>query len=161
MWESFEAACFKSFYNCQLSAEICTGIWVSRRWERLQAANWTRWSPQLHVYMLQLVLTVPEDKLNSLDYPQKLSSNERKLLSEVCQILKPFEDGTLEILEEKCVSGSLAVPLCISLKAQMKTKFQNLWQAFLAFFLEHWENRDMYLEVLARLICIWRKIYWT
>ncbi|XP_045172971.2 zinc finger BED domain-containing protein 4-like [Mercenaria mercenaria] len=86
--------------------------------KRLQAANCTSWNSQL--YMIQSVLAVPEDKLSSLDCPQKLSSYERKLLGEVWQLLKPFEEATLEVQRERSVSASLAVPLCISLKAQMK-----------------------------------------
>ncbi|KAJ8315996.1 hypothetical protein KUTeg_006010 [Tegillarca granosa] len=84
---------------------------------RLQAANVTRWNSQLH--MLRSVLNVPEDKLNKIDYKVKLSSYERKLLQELCNILEPFEKATLLVQSENSASASLAIPVTCGLKHQI------------------------------------------
>lgn len=84
--------------------------------KRLQAANMTRWNSQF--YMLKSILAVDEEKLNQLDCI-KLTSYERKVLQELCLILKPFEEVTLEVQKESSVSASLAIPLTIALKSHM------------------------------------------
>ena len=48
---------------------------------------------------------VPEEKMNETDASVKLTSNERKL-SEICNILEPFEKAALLVQRErKNVSG--------------------------------------------------------
>lgn len=42
--------------------------------------------------------------------------------NELCQILKSFEEATLEVQKEKSVGASIVVPLCISLKTQNKLR---------------------------------------
>ena len=87
--------------------------------KRLQASNTTRWNSQF--YMLNSILSVSEDKLNSLECSVKLTAYERKLLQELCTILQPFEEATLEVQKEHTVSASLAVPLTVALKNQMQS----------------------------------------
>lgn len=86
--------------------------------KRLQAANSTRWNSQF--YMLKSILEVEEEKLNQLDCI-KLTSYERKILDELCIILKPFEEVTLEVQRQTSVSASLAIPLTLALKNQMQS----------------------------------------
>ena len=86
--------------------------------KRLQAANATRWNSQLR--MLKSVLDVPEEKLNETDASVKLTSYERKLLSEICNILEPFETATLLVQKEKNVSGSMPIPVTVTLKNKLK-----------------------------------------
>ncbi|CAG2238141.1 UFL1 [Mytilus edulis] len=68
-------------------------------YKRLQAANATRWNSQLH--MICSVLNVPELELDKIDCKTKLSSYERKLLSELCTILEPFDKATVLVQGEK------------------------------------------------------------
>ena len=82
--------------------------------KRLQAANSTRWNSQLR--MLKSVLDVPEEKLNETDVSVKSTSYERKLLSEICNILEHFETATLLVQKEKNVSGSMPIPVTVTLK---------------------------------------------
>jgi hypothetical protein len=86
--------------------------------QRLQAANTTRWKSQLH--MLKSILKVPESKLNNLDTKYKLSTYERKLLQELCQILDPFEHATLLVQQEINVSASLTIPVTLGIKHQLR-----------------------------------------
>ena len=86
--------------------------------KKLQASNATRWNSQL--YMIQSILNVPEEKLNSIECNFKLSTYERKLLSELCTILGPFEHVTVLVQKENNVSASLTVPVTIGLKHQMQ-----------------------------------------
>ena len=86
--------------------------------KRLQAANSTRWNSQF--YMLNSILSVSDDKLNSLECSHKLTTYGCKLLQELCTILQPFQEATLEIQKEQTVSASLAVPLTVALKNQMQ-----------------------------------------
>ena len=87
---------------------------------RLQSANATRWNSQLH--MLKSILKVPEQKLDMLDIKFKLSTYERKLLTELCGILDPFEHATLLVQQEINVSASLTIPVTLGLK-QISTDY--------------------------------------
>ncbi|XP_069103066.1 zinc finger BED domain-containing protein 4-like [Argopecten irradians] len=84
---------------------------------RLQAANATRWNSQL--IMLRSILKVPEEKLNKVECRQTLSTYERKLLSELCSILEPFEHATVLVQKESNVSGSLTIPVTLGLEHQL------------------------------------------
>ena len=70
--------------------------------------------------MLNSILSVSEDKLNSLECSVKLTVYERKLLQELCTILQPFEEATLEVQKEQTVRASLAVPLKSNLSLQKR-----------------------------------------
>lgn len=50
--------------------------------------------------MIQSVLNIPERKMEKLDCPE-IPSYDRKVLSDVTKILKPFEDATLLLQSEK------------------------------------------------------------
>ena len=86
--------------------------------KRLQTSNTTRWNSQF--YMLNSILSVSEDKLDSLECTVKLTVYERKLLQELCTILQPFEEATLEVQKEHTVSASLAVPLTVALEIKSR-----------------------------------------
>ena len=78
---------------------------------RLQPANETRWNSQL--VMIRSILNVPEDKLRDIDsiHPAiLLTTYERGILQELCDMLQPFEAATLYAQKENTVSSSLVVP---------------------------------------------------
>ena len=85
--------------------------------KKLQASNATRWNSQL--YMIKSILNVPEEKLNKTECKIQLSTYERKLLSELCTILGPFEHVTILVQKENNISASLTVPVTIGLRHQM------------------------------------------
>ncbi|CAC5383208.1 unnamed protein product [Mytilus coruscus] len=70
--------------------------------KRLQSDNATRWNSQ--IIMIRSILAVPEEKLAKTGASVQLSPYERKLLMELCSILKPFEDATIMVQKDKSVS---------------------------------------------------------
>lgn len=86
--------------------------------KRLQADNVTRWNSQ--IVMLRSVLAVSEEKLAQCGAPSQLSTYERKLLKELCSILKPFEEATVMVQREKSVSASLVVPITLGLQHKLE-----------------------------------------
>ncbi|XP_071176366.1 zinc finger BED domain-containing protein 4-like [Mytilus edulis] len=80
-------------------------------------SNATRWNSQL--YMLRSILRVPEEKLNAIDCKYKLSSYEKKLLTELCTILDPFGKAFLLVQKEITISGSLTIPVTLGFKHQV------------------------------------------
>ncbi|VDI42302.1 Hypothetical predicted protein [Mytilus galloprovincialis] len=102
-----------------LQLEIYIASEILEDYKRLQAANATRWNSQLH--MICSVLNVPELELDKIDCKTKLSSYERKLLSELCTILEPFDKATVLVQGEKTVTASLPIPVTLGLKHQLKT----------------------------------------
>ncbi|XP_045202879.2 zinc finger BED domain-containing protein 4-like [Mercenaria mercenaria] len=86
--------------------------------KRLQTATVTRWNSQL--MMVRSVLSVDAKKLEEVNAPVKLTSFERKLLNELCEVLKPFEFATTIVQKEKSVSASLAIPTTLQLKHNLK-----------------------------------------
>ena len=59
--------------------------------------------------MIRSILDVPNSKLNQL-YTVHLTDYERNVLTDLCLLLKPFEDATLMVQTDKNVAGSLAIP---------------------------------------------------
>lgn len=55
-----------------------------------------------------------------LELSVKLSSYERKLLKELCEILRPFEEATHLIQQQKKVTGSLPVPVTVELRHKLR-----------------------------------------
>lgn len=85
--------------------------------KRLQACNATRWNSQMH--MIRSILNVPSDKLDKLDCAS-ITAYDRKVLSEISTILKPFEDATVLVQKEKHVSGSMVIPITLGLKEHLQ-----------------------------------------
>ena len=85
---------------------------------KLQAANKTRWNSQLK--MLRSVLKVPQDVLNSLDYSGKPTAYEMKLVSELCEVLLPFEEATDAVQGELVVTSSMVLICIRGLRAEMQ-----------------------------------------
>ncbi|CAC5368390.1 unnamed protein product [Mytilus coruscus] len=85
--------------------------------KRLQSDNATRWNSQ--IIMIRSILAVPEEKLAKTGASVQLSPYERKLLKELCSILKPFEDATIMVQKDKSVSASLVVPIYMGLTHQI------------------------------------------
>lgn len=84
--------------------------------KRLQCANDTRWNSQ--IIMIRSVLNIPEETLNKLETVH-LTSYERKLLQELCCVLKPFEEATTKVQTEDDVSASLTIPVTLGLEHQL------------------------------------------
>ena len=85
---------------------------------KLQAANKTRWNSQLK--MLRSVLKVPQDVLNSLDYSGKPTAYEMKLVSELCEVLLPFEEATDAVQGELVVTSSMVLICIRGLRAELQ-----------------------------------------
>ena len=85
--------------------------------KRLQNANATRWNSQL--IMIRSILNIPEEKLNKLDTVH-LTTYERKLLQELCTVLKPFEHATQLVQHEKSVTASMTIPVTRGLQHQLQ-----------------------------------------
>lgn len=82
--------------------------------KRIHSANPTRWNSQL--ILIQSILEIPEDKMNKLEACPKLTAYERKLLMEICEMLRPFQPATVRIQADKTVSASMAIPAINGLK---------------------------------------------
>lgn len=82
----------------------------------LQKANTTRWNSQLN--MIRSVLRNPEEKLNSLE-TQKLTNCDRKIISDLVEILTPFETATQCVQGDKVMTSSMIVPCIRVLKVKM------------------------------------------
>ncbi|XP_071166549.1 zinc finger BED domain-containing protein 4-like [Mytilus edulis] len=70
------------------------------------------------------------DKITNIitDNASNMTKYERKLLQELCLVLKPFEDATIMVQKEINVSGSLAVPVTLGLEhklAELSTTYNN------------------------------------
>lgn len=131
--------------------------------KRLQAANETRWNSQ--IVMIRSVLNVPEEKLNKLDTVH-LTTYERKLLQELCSILKPFEDATVMIQTENNVSASLAIPVTLGLEHQLNeisttysNKMVSVLKSSLLKRMSDFKSEDSY--VLAAMLDPRFKIRWS
>ena len=59
--------------------------------------------------MLRYVLRLPEDKFDSLDYPSKLATYERKLMGEVCDILIPLKMRLIGFRGDNIVISTRAI----------------------------------------------------
>lgn len=58
--------------------------------------------------------------MKSLDTKCKVSTYERKLLQELCQILDPLEHATLLVQKEVNESASLTIPVTLGIKHQLR-----------------------------------------
>ena len=81
---------------------------------RVQAANYTRWNSQIK--MIRSLLKIPAEKLKQLDCDHQLSAYERSVLKDLVEILTPFEQATDEVQGEKYVTSSLVAPLARGLR---------------------------------------------
>ena len=77
---------------------------------KLQTANMTRWNSQLK--MLRSILKIPQNVMDELNTPTKLTQYERKVIGEITDILQPFEEATDRVQGQNVVTSSL-VQLCI------------------------------------------------
>ncbi len=71
-------------------SQVATELLESER--RLQCRNATRWNSE--VTSIKSILTVPEDKLKSIDGAPRLSAYERAILKDMVAILQPFQEAT-------------------------------------------------------------------
>jgi hypothetical protein len=77
---------------------------------KLQKSNATRWNSQLK--SIKSILRVPEEKLRSLDTTYQLTTYDRKILSDLVNILTPFQEATDLSQGQNIVTSSLVIP-CI------------------------------------------------
>ena len=84
---------------------------------KLQPANATRWNSQLK--MLRSIMQIPQDLLNQIDESFKLRPHDLKLISDLCEILQPYEEATDILQGERVVTSSEIIITVRSLKQQM------------------------------------------
>ena len=81
---------------------------------RLQTANVTRWNSQLK--MIRSILAIPPSELNKLDFPQNLSHYDHTILTDLVEILSPFEEATDKLQGQNMVTSSLVIPVILGLQ---------------------------------------------
>ena len=94
-------------------------------YKRVQAFNVTHWNSE--VKMIRSVLSIPADKLDQLD-TQKLTYHEGSLLTDLLEILSPFEEATDVIQKQNTTSASFIIPCIRGLNAvlcNIYSKFQS------------------------------------
>ena len=115
---------------------------------RLETANATRWNSQLK--MLRSVLRIPLHLLDQVSpSTSKLTAYDCKLISELCEILQPFEEATDHVQGESVVTSSMVV-ICIrglrevlkSLRETYNSKMVATLQASLEKQLSPYEEMD-------------------
>ena len=84
--------------------------------KHLQAANATRWNSQLRKIIT--IYDADPEKLNKLD-SANLFDHERESLSELCDILAPFQEATMVTQGENRVTASWVIPSILGLKSQL------------------------------------------
>ena len=108
---------------------------------RHQVCNATRWISQMH--MIRSILNSPDDKFEKPECAS-ITAYDKKVLCEICTILKPFEYATLLVQREKNVSGSMVIPVTLGLKKHYFTKFVSALLASLSKRLCKYEEDDVY-----------------
>ena len=96
------------------------------RCHKLQLANATRWNSQLK--MIRSVIQIPDDIMDDIDYSNKPSAHEMKLLHDSCEILRPFEEATNLTQGQNVVTASEVIICVRSLReqlSQLETKFKS------------------------------------
>ena len=86
---------------------------------RLQAANITRWSSQ--TISIRSVLKIPQSKLDAIGCPHRLTTYERNILTDLLEILTPFQIATDLLQGQNVVTASRVVPVVRGLRATVKT----------------------------------------
>ena len=82
----------------------------------LQPCNATRWNSQLK--MLRSIINVPSTTLDSIDAP-KLSAYERNMITDIMEVLAPFEEATDFAQIENCPSAGYVLPCIRGLEHQL------------------------------------------
>ena len=84
---------------------------------KLQPANQTRWNSQLK--MLRSLLRVPRDEIDKLQCA-KPTVYEMKLISELCDILQPFEEATDNVQGDRLVISSMVIACVRGLRTELQ-----------------------------------------
>ena len=112
--------------------------------------------------MIKSILNVPKEKLNKTECKIQLSTYERKLLSELCTILGPFEHVTFLVQKENNISASLTVPVTIGLRHQISSTFNNkmvsTFKCSIKEGLSRYEKEESY--VVAAVLYLRFKLRW-
>ena len=90
---------------------------VLQEYRKLEMANQTRWNSQLK--MLRSILQIPSEALDRVNFTGKLSQYELKVISELCEILQPFEEATDQVQGDKVVTSSLVIVCVRGLRDQL------------------------------------------
>ena len=85
---------------------------------RLQTACVTRWNSD--VRSVRSVLNCPEDKLAQLNTTQ-LTKLDRSILTDMLDVLEPFEEATNVTQGDKIVTSSFIIPCIVALKRNLTT----------------------------------------
>ena len=67
------------------------------------------------MHMIRSILNIADDKLEKPECAS-ITAYDKKVLCEICKILKPFEDATLLVQREKNGSGSMVIPVTLDFK---------------------------------------------
>ncbi len=86
---------------------------------RLQMANDTRWNSQLK--MLRSIIQVPSEVMDKLNFHGKLGAYEIRLITEICEILLPFEEATDEVQGDNIVTSSKVIICVRGLRQELAT----------------------------------------
>ena len=116
---------------------------------RLQVANATRWNSQLK--MIRSLLAVSDATLAQLEPQYQISAYEKQLLSELAEILTPFETATDQTQGEVKVTASLIIPCIRGLRTEMaelgdtyQCKFTRTLQSSVEKRLHKYEEMDIF-----------------
>ena len=86
--------------------------------KKLQSYTATRWNSQLK--MLRSILRIPSEKFEELENVPKLSAHEKKIMSDIIEILTPFEEATDFAQTENIPSSGYVVPCVRGLRHQIE-----------------------------------------
>ena len=69
--------------------------------------------------MLRSILQIPSEALDRVNFSWKLSQYGLKVISELCEILQPFEEATDQVQGDKVVTSSLVIVCFCGLRDQL------------------------------------------
>jgi len=140
------AKCAKVVSNARKSTKA-TDIFDACGCKVLQKACPTRWNSQ--VKMIKSILCCDSGILDQLDKAPKLTSQDRKILSELVEILAPFESVTDQLQGEYYVSSSFVIPAILIVNDKLTELISNakLCKTFIKNIDESWKRRmQRYLD---------------
>ncbi len=132
--------------------------------KRLQSYTPTRWNSQ--VKMLKSVLAIPQEKLDELeDKAPKITVHERKLMSDIVEILIPFEEATDFAQTENIPSSGYVIPCIRGLQHELTKLLQKYNSNFVRNLKRSFETRllnlqDQYIYCIASLLDPRFKLKW-
>lgn len=114
--------------------------------KRLQMYTSTRWNSQLK--MLRSILSIPQEKLAELNDERapKLTSYERKMITELLEILVPFEEATDFAQTENIPSSGYVVPCIRGMSHELAKLHRKYNSSFVRNLNSSFERRLLHLQ---------------